>query len=315
MVSFLKRIICAQKKEFNFYFFIFSLLLLRHNNSDEDDDDNALSGFKKCFASIIISASFFTGNLVVILVVLLQKKMRTSTNFFFTNLAFSDLLVALFCIFQNLTSNLQRAWPFGGLMCKMYYFTQTMSYTASIFTMVIISIERYIAICYPLKSKKIFQMRNFQVCILLVWLLSAILCSPNLMLYGVRQIRSGEVCVLQKLQQLVTNTRIFNIINFVLLFLFPMILMSFLYIRLCLKLRTKSFTFIELKKKKINEFFICTESSLISDTNNNNNNSSLLMDGSWSTSKCILKRNNYSLSDFKEDFSRIYQQSKSLIGG
>lgn len=249
----------------------------------------------------------------MILVVLLQKKMRNSTNYFFTNLAFSDLLVALFCIFQNLTSNLQRAWPFGGLMCKMYYFTQTMSYTASVFTMVVISIERYIAICYPLKSKKIFQMRNFQVCIMMVWILSGILCSPNLMLYGVRQLQhdkfTGEVCVLQKLQKLVNNTRIFNIINFVLLFLFPMTLMSFLYIRLGLKLRSRRFCCADFKKKKISEYLTCTESSLVSE---NNGNQTVVVERGWSSPKCVLKSNDYPLADFKDDFARIYQQSKNL---
>uniref|UniRef100_T1K4P3 G-protein coupled receptors family 1 profile domain-containing protein n=1 Tax=Tetranychus urticae TaxID=32264 RepID=T1K4P3_TETUR len=191
--------------------------------------------------------SFFSGkeksNLVVILVVILQKKMRNSTNFFFTNLAFSDLCVGLFCIFQDLSSFLQPTWSFGVIMCKMYHFTQTMSYTASIFTMVIISIERYIAICYPIRAKKVLQMRNFRLSIAMVWILSAIICAPNLWMYGVIGVinRSGgtdEICMLQKL---LYNIRFFNVINALLLFLLPMILMSFLYIRLGLKLKCRRF--------------------------------------------------------------------------
>jgi len=248
------------------------------------------------------------GNLLVILVVMLQKKMRTSTNYFFTNLAFSDLCVALFCIFQDLTSILRPVWPFGQLLCKMYHFTQTMSYTASIFTMVIISIERYIAICYPIKAKKVLQMRNFQFCILMVWILSAALCAPNLWMFGVmEQSRfggSGEVCVQQKL---LYNTRFFNIINVVLLFLFPMFLMTLLYIRLGLKLQPGNFDLMDSKKKKVQEFYTFSEISIGSDTVTQ----TVGTDGDWSSPKCLLKRKDYSLTDFRDDFSRIYGQGKS----
>lgn len=246
---------------------------------------------------------------MVILVVMLQKKMRTSTNYFFTNLAFSDLCVALFCIFQDLTSILRPVWPFGQLMCKMYHFTQTMSYTASIFTMVIISIERYIAICYPIKAKKVLQMRNFQLCILLVWILSATLCAPNLWMFGVmEQSRfggSGEVCVQQKL---LYNTRFFNIINVVLLFLFPMFLMTLLYIRLGLKLHLRNFDRMDSKRKKkeVQEFYAFSENSIGSDTITQ----TVGIDGDWSSPKCLLKRKDYSLTDFRDDFSRIYGQGK-----
>lgn len=79
--------------------------------------------------------------------------------------------------------------------------------------------------------------------------------------------------------------------------------MSFLYIRLGLKLRTKKFNFSEVKKRRVNEYIICTESSLVSDGNGNKT----VVDREWSSPKCPLKKN-YSLTDFKDDFSRIYQQ-------
>ncbi|EEB16938.1 hypothetical protein Phum_PHUM447490 [Pediculus humanus corporis] len=42
-------------------------------------------------------------NLTVILLVLLTRRLKSNTNFFLANLAFADLCVGIFCVFQNLT--------------------------------------------------------------------------------------------------------------------------------------------------------------------------------------------------------------------
>lgn len=186
----------------------------------------------------------------MILVVILQRKMRNSTNFFLTNLAVSDLCVGLFCIFQDFSTLLQLDWSFGDILCKMYHFIETLSYTSSIFTMVIISIERYIAICYPIKSKNLLQRKIFVKCIIIVWILSATICSPNLWIFKVITLsnhngRFQNVCIRQ---HLLYNLRFFNIINALLLFLFPMLLISILYIKLALRLNLNDIEFDKITK-------------------------------------------------------------------
>lgn len=95
------------------------------------------------------------GNLLVILVVCLNRRMRTTTNFFLVNLAIADLCVGTFCVYQNISLYLMEKWIFGNFLCKMYHFVHGMSYTASILILTVISVERYLAICHPMWSKRV----------------------------------------------------------------------------------------------------------------------------------------------------------------
>lgn len=103
----------------------------------------------------VLFFSLLLGNLLVISVVAMHRRMRTVTNFFLTNLAFADLCVGLFCVYQNLSFYLTTHWAFGEFLCKMYHFIHSLSYTASIAILIVISVERYVAIVHPMLSKQV----------------------------------------------------------------------------------------------------------------------------------------------------------------
>lgn len=69
-------------------------------------------------------------------------------------------------------------WPFNALLCKIWATTDVLLCTASILNLCIISIDRYLAITYPLKYSRT-RSKTMAFCLLsAVWGLSFIVCSP-----------------------------------------------------------------------------------------------------------------------------------------
>lgn len=90
-----------------------------------------------------------TGNLALIIIILKQKEMRNVTNILIVNLSFSDLLVAIMCLPFTFVYTLMDHWVFGEAMCKLNPFVQCVSITVSIFSLVLIAVERHQLIINP----------------------------------------------------------------------------------------------------------------------------------------------------------------------
>lgn len=73
---------------------------------------------------LIIFLLAVVGNVLVILTLVHNKRMRTITNLFLLNLAFSDLLLGIFCMPFTLVGMLLRDFIFGEIMCKLLPYLQ-----------------------------------------------------------------------------------------------------------------------------------------------------------------------------------------------
>ncbi|XP_071524971.1 cholecystokinin receptor type A-like isoform X3 [Panulirus ornatus] len=104
--------------------------------------------------------------------------MRTITNVFLLNLAFSDLLLGVFCMPFTLVGSLLRDFIFGHVMCRLIPYFQAVSVSVSVWTLVAISLERYYAICQPLRSRGWQTLSHAYKIISLVWLLSLAFMAP-----------------------------------------------------------------------------------------------------------------------------------------
>lgn len=94
------------------------------------------------------------GNGMVCYIVQAMPRMRTVTNYFIFNLAVGDLLMSLFCVPSSFISIfILGYWPFGIILCNLVNYSQAVSVLVSAYTLVAISIDRYIAIMWPLKPR------------------------------------------------------------------------------------------------------------------------------------------------------------------
>ncbi|XP_049866733.1 trissin receptor [Pectinophora gossypiella] len=187
--------------------------------------------------TLVFCCCFF-GNLLVILVVTLSRRLRSITNFFLANLAVADLCVGVFCVFQNLTIYLIPSWVFGDFLCKMYQFVHSLSYTASIFILVVICTERYFAIIHPITCKQILTSTRLRLVILGVWITSAAYSAPKFIWVETITNNLGDghmetICIQHRMKY---NSEIFDMVNFGLLYVTPLCVMTVLYTRIAVGL-------------------------------------------------------------------------------
>ncbi|MEQ2205192.1 hypothetical protein XENOCAPTIV_028555, partial [Xenoophorus captivus] len=61
-------------------------------------------------------------------------------------------------------------WLYGDLICSLYNYVSYIITSASVGDMVLISVDRYVAICDPLHYPFIVTVRRVKVCVCLCWL-------------------------------------------------------------------------------------------------------------------------------------------------
>lgn len=89
------------------------------------------------------------GNTCLVLVILRQKEMHNVTNIFIANLSCSDILMCLICLPTTIIYTLMDRWILGLVLCKLTSFVQCLSITVSIYTLVLITLERHQLIIHP----------------------------------------------------------------------------------------------------------------------------------------------------------------------
>lgn len=108
-------------------------------------------------------------NLLVIISISHFKQLHTPTNVLLLSLAISDLLVGLLVMPVETVRFIETCWVLGDLMCALSYIIGFTLTSASVGNMVLISIDRYVAICYPLQYGNTITHSRAEVSVSLCW--------------------------------------------------------------------------------------------------------------------------------------------------
>ena len=101
----------------------------------------------------------------------------TITNFFLLNLAISDFAY-LTLIPMLLSTMLYEKWIFGAFYCKIYISLAYFCQCSSIFIMLVLSVDRFISVVYPLKVATIRTDSKARIVVFFAWLISLLFIMP-----------------------------------------------------------------------------------------------------------------------------------------
>ncbi|XP_068123832.1 lysophosphatidic acid receptor 6 [Hyperolius riggenbachi] len=139
------------------------------NATDCPVDDS----FKYTLYGCIFSMVFVLGlisNCVALYIFTCTLKVRNETTTYMINLAISDLLF-VFTLPFRIFYFAARHWPFGDAVCKISVALFHTNMYGSILFLTCISVDRFLAIVHPFRSKTIRTKKKAKIVCVLVWLI------------------------------------------------------------------------------------------------------------------------------------------------
>lgn len=116
--------------------------------------------------------------------------MKTATNIYIFNLALADALATSTLPFQS-AKYLMSTWPFGELLCKVVIAIDYYNMFTSIFTLTMMSVDRYIAVCHPVRALDFRTPVKAKIINICIWILSSAVGFP-VMVMAVTVTDTGE---------------------------------------------------------------------------------------------------------------------------
>ncbi|KAM3958761.1 dopamine D2-like receptor [Aphomia sociella] len=172
------------------------------------------------------------GNVLVIMSVARERSLQTATNYFIVSLAVADLLVAVVVMPFGVYYLFNGVWGLPAVVCDCYIAMDVTCSTSSIFNLVAISVDRYIAVTQPIKYAKHKSSGRVWLMIVVAWLVSGAIGSPIVLGLNNTPDRSPNQCLFNN-----SNYVIYSSLGS---FYIPCIIMMFLYYNIFKAIRQRA---------------------------------------------------------------------------
>ena len=200
------------------------------------------------FISLLVA---LIGNVLIIVVFYKYKPIRKSINYFVLNMAISDLFTPLtimpFIIARALSNGAflnQIPSPLAAVVCKLCFFLADTSIVVSIISLLMISLDRLIAVVSPLQINLISRKVRV-ICILMSWVVALSVHVPYLFIFTFNELQGD--C--GKSWNDETNSR-YVVATFIAFFLIPVCLLTIIYGAIAVTLKRRRSQRKKMSKSK-----------------------------------------------------------------
>ncbi|XP_072263622.1 neurotensin receptor type 2 [Pyxicephalus adspersus] len=148
----------------------------------------------KVFITVLYILIFLVGtigNVLTIQLVLKKQSLHSlqgTVHYHLVSLALSDILILVISIPIELYNFIwfHYPWVFGDAVCRGYYFLRDICSYATVLNIASLSCERYLAICHPMRAKRVMSKMRTKKILAAIWFSSLVFALPMAFIMGVK---------------------------------------------------------------------------------------------------------------------------------
>ncbi|VVC91965.1 unnamed protein product, partial [Leptidea sinapis] len=186
----------------------------------------------------VMAVLSFVGNFATMISVQRGKRCRrrarpswTAIYSLIFQLSIADLFVTLFCIAGEAAWSFTVKWYGGNVLCKLFKFLQMFALYLSTFVLVLIGVDRWLAVKYPMKSMGTAT-RSTRL-LIVAWILSIVLSIPQTIVFRVVKgpfVEEFHQCVTHGFYTEPWQEQAYTTLSLVFMFVIPLIILVSTYV-------------------------------------------------------------------------------------
>ncbi|XP_026008268.1 B2 bradykinin receptor-like [Astatotilapia calliptera] len=197
---------------------------------------------------LVISVLGIIFNVFVLMVFCLHKKACTVAEIYLSNLAGADLALVCCLPFWAEYTRKRYDWPFSESLCKVSSAVIYMNAFCSIYFLVMVSIDRYVALVHPLSHERIRRPLYAKLGCLFVWGLGLVFALP-IFIYRKLDFKPQSNLTKCSLDLPSKNQYLaYEVITIIFSFIIPIIIISFCTVRIFQSLNNRLMEGLNSKK-------------------------------------------------------------------